>query len=201
MEHRRTSFLLEKAPEQYKVLSGLKPFALIYAGVLAIAILLSLFVQWGIVEFFINLLMGWTLLSVPFMAVIIVAFDKEIKLPQEEESFPNPKKTLSYKFSMVWGCFLIVAGIVTLYFSNEYKKYYAFQCQTFFLEQPTGVYHIREDCKYIGIDEDDNYIENISVTKVKGVDVVGDGFSFCDACREWAEEAEMEFEANRYYRK
>lgn len=58
MEYRRTSFLLEKAPEQYKVLSGLKPFALIYAGVLAIAILLSLFVQWGIVEFFINLLMG-----------------------------------------------------------------------------------------------------------------------------------------------
>lgn len=92
MEYGRTSFLLEKAPEQYKVLSGLKPFALIYAGVLAIAILLSLFVQWGIVEFFINLLMGWTLLSVPFMAVIIVAFDKEIKLPQEEESFPNPKK-------------------------------------------------------------------------------------------------------------
>lgn len=200
MEYRRTSFLCETAPDIYRFLSELKPYALIYVVVLAIAILLSLFFQWSIVKFFIDCMMGWTLLSIPFMGVLIVAFDKEINLPQKEKwdsSVPKPK---AYKLSMIWGCFLIGIGLVTLYFSNQYKKYYAFQCQTFYLEQPTGIYHLRDRCEYIGQNEEENS-EGISVSEVKGFDLLDQGYSLCDACREWAEDAEMDYEMNRYYRR
>lgn len=201
MEYRRTSFLKDIAPDTYTFLSEMRPFAFIYLGVLAIAVLLSLFVQWSIVKFFIDCMMGWTLLSIPFIGVLIVVLDKEINLPQEERWESSPTKSVSYKFSMVWGIFLIVGGLVTLYFSNQYKNYYAFQCQTFYIEQPTGVYHLRDRCEYIGLAEDEVPIEGVSISKVKGIDLLDEDYSLCDACREWAEDAEMDFEANRYYRR
>lgn len=201
MEYRRTSFLAEITPEIYSTLSKLKPYVPIYLGVLAIAVLLSLFVQWSIVEYFIDCMMGWTLLSIPFIGVMIVIFDKEISIPQAERWEPKPKKPVSYIFSMVWGIILIVAGLLTLYISNKYKEYYAFQCQTFYFEQPTGVCHLRDRCEYIGLDEDEEPIEGVSISKMKGKDLLNEDYTFCDACIEWAEEAEWEFEANRYYRK
>ena len=195
MEYRRTSFLAEKAPDTYKFLSELKPYTLIYVGVLAIAILLSLFFQWRIVKFFIDCMMGWTLLSIPFIGVLIVVLDKEINLPQEERWEPVPPKPWSYKFSMVWGIFLILAGLVTLYFSNQYKKYYAFQFQTFYLEHSTAVYHINDDCNYIGLDEETN--ENVSISKVKGIDLLDEGYTLCEACKEWAEDAERDYDMDQ----
>lgn len=201
MEYRRTSFLEEIAPDTYRFLSELRPYAIIYLGVLAIVILLSLFVQWNIVKLFIDCMMGWTLLSIPFIGVLIVVFDKGIYLPQDERSKPTSKKSVSYRFSMIWGIFLIVVGLVTLYFSNQYKKFYAFQCQTFYLEHPTGVYHLRDRCEYIGLDENEKPIEGISISKVKGIDLLDEDHALCVACGEWAEDAEMDFETNRYYRR
>lgn len=201
MEYRRTSYLKDIAPGTYRFLSVLRPYAFIYLGVLAIAVLLSLFVQWSIVKFFIDCMMGWTLLSIPFIGVLIVVLDKEINLPQDERCESSPAKSVSYKFSMVWGVFLIVGGLVTLYFSNQYKNYYAFQCQTFYIEQPTGVYHLRDRCEYIGMAEDEVPVEDVSISKVKGIALSDEDYSLCDAYREWAEDAEMDFEANRYYRR
>ena len=201
MEYRRTSFLKDLAPDTYRFLSELKPYAFIYLGVLAIAVLLSLFVQWSIVKFFIDCMMGWTLLSIPFIGVLIVVLDKEINLPQDERWDSSTAKSVTYKLSMVWGIFLIVTGLVTLYLSNQYKNYYAFQCQTFYIEQSTGVYHLRDRCEYMGLTEDEDLIEGVSISKVKGVDLLDKDHSLCDACREWAEDAEMDFDANRYYRR
>lgn len=201
MEYRRTSFLCETAPDIYRFLSELKPYALIYVVVLAIVVLLSLFFQWSIVKFFIDCMMGWTFLSIPFIGVLIVVFDKEIKLPKVEKWAPKPPKPASFKFSMIWGCFLIVIGLVTLHFSNQYKRNYAFQCQTFYLEQPTGIYHLRDNCEYIGLNEEEEPIEGISVSEVKGIDLLDKDYTPCDACREWAEDAEMNYEMNRYYRR
>lgn len=201
MEYRRTSFLCETAPDIYRFLSELKPYALIYVVVLAIAVLLSLFFQWSIVKFFIDCMMGWTLLSIPFIGVLIVVLDKEINLPQKEKLVSRSPKPMPYKLSMIWGCFLIGIGLVTLYFSNQYKKYYAFQCQTFYLEQPTAIYHLSDRCEYIGLDKEGKSIEGISVAEVKGIDLLNQYYTLCDACREWAEDAEMDYEMNRYYRR
>lgn len=200
MEYKRTSFLAEVAPDTYSILSELKPFAFIYLIILAIVSLLSLFVQWSIVKFFIDCMMGWTLLSIPFIGVLIVIFDKEINLPITQRWEPSPKKSVSYKLSMIWGIFLMVAGLVTLYFSNQYKKYYAFQCQTFYLEQPSGVYHLRKRCEYIGFSQE-GQVENVSISKVKGIDLLDEDHTLCVACSEWAEDAEMDFEVNRYFRR
>lgn len=200
MDYRRTSFLAESAPDTYRFLSELKPYALIYAGILEVAILLSMFFQWNVVKFFIDCMMGWTLLSIPFVGVLIVAFDKEILLPQEEHWEPTPKKPASYKYSMIWGIILILSGITALYFSNRYKKHYSFQCQSFFLEHPTGIYHLSEKCDYIGLNEDEEPIDNVTLSKVTGKELLEYDCEFCDACREWAEDAEMEYESSRNYR-
>lgn len=201
MDYRRTSFLAETAPDTYRFLSELKPYALIYAGTLAVAILLSLFFQWNVVKFFIDCTMGWTLLSIPFVGVLIVALDKEILLPQSEHWEPVPEKPASYKYSMIWGIILILLGIAALYFSNQYKKYYSFQCQSFFLEQQIGIYHLSDKCEYIGLDENEKPIDNVTLSKVTGKELLEDDYEFCVACREWAEDAEMEYESNRFYRR
>lgn len=201
MEYRRTSFLAQTAPDTYRFLSELKPYALIYAGVLLVAVLLSIFFQWGIIKFFIDCMMGWTLLSIPFVGVLIITLDKEILLPQAERWEPIPEKPKSYKYSMIWGIILILTGVTALYFSNQYKKHYSFQCQTFFLEQPTGIYHLSDKCDYIGLDEDEEPIDNVTLSKVTGKDLLEGDYEFCEACREWAEDAEMEFESRRYYRR
>lgn len=201
MYYRRTSFLAETAPDTYRFLSELKPYALIYAGVLAVAILLSMFFQWNVVKFFIDCMMGWTLLSIPFVGVLIVALDKEILLPQAERWEPTPEKPISYKFSMIWGIILILSGITALYFSSQYKKHYSFQCQSFFLEQPTGIYHLSEKCEYIGFNEDEEPIDNVTLSKVTGKELLEYDCDFCDACREWAEDTEMEYESSRYSRR
>lgn len=199
MEYKRTSFLAEVAPDTYRFLSDLKPYTFIYLDILAIAAILSLFVQWNIVKFFIDCMMGWTLLSIPFIGTLIVSLDKEINLPIAHRWESSPKKSVSYKLSMIWGILLIVAGLLTLYFSNQYKKYYAFQCQTFYLEQPSGVYHMRKHCEYIGFTKTEP-IENVSISKVKGIYLLDEDYTLCVACKEWAEEAEMYVEAHRFYR-
>lgn len=201
MDYRRTSFLAETAPETYRFLSELKPYALIYASVLAVAILLSLFFQWNVVKLLIDCMMGWTLLSIPFVGVLIVALDKEILLPQAERWELIPEKPAFYKYSKIWGIVLILLGIVALYFSNQYKKYYSFQCQSFLLERPRGIYHLSDRCKYIGLDEDEQPIDNVTISKVTGKELLEGDYEFCEACREWEEDAEMEYESSRYYRR
>lgn len=68
---------MELAPDTYQFLKDLKPIALLYALVLGLMVILSMFFQWSFIKFFLDCMMGWTLLSIPFVGVIIVAFDKE----------------------------------------------------------------------------------------------------------------------------
>lgn len=201
MEYRRTSFLAEKAPEAYRFLSELKPVALVYACVLTLATILSLFFQSSLIKFFIDYLMGWTLLSVPFVGVLVVILDKEIDLPQKKWYESEPPKPTSYKRSKIWGIFLLIAGIIALYYSNRYKEYYAFQCQTIYVEQPREIYHLFKACKHIGKDSDGNSIEDYLLIETNGADLLNSNYELCDACREKAEDAGSDYITNQYYRK
>ncbi len=200
MEYRTTSFLKELVPDTYQFLKSLRPIALLYAVVLCIMVVLSLFLQCGFIKFFIDCMMGWTLLSIPFVGVIIVVFDKEFKVEDILSKTKFHHKEMPYKFSMVWGIVLCVAGLVALYYSNRYKKYYAFQCQDFYLEETTGVYHILKDCEYIGINKDDTLVDNPSIVRLSGRDLLNTNYEFCEACHEWAEEAESEVASYQYRR-
>lgn len=132
MEYRKTSFLAEIAPDGYQFLSELKPFALIYAGVLSIVIVLSLYF-WSLINFFIDILMGWSILSIPFVGVLIVAVDKEILIPKRDFWNPKPIKSKAYSYSKIWGITLVIIGLVVLYFSNQYKNTTHFNVRLFFL--------------------------------------------------------------------
>lgn len=135
MEYRKTSFLKELGSDTYQFLKGLKPIASLYAVVLCIMVVLSLFQQWSFIKFFIDCMMGWTLLSIPFAGVIIVVFDKEFKV---EDIFFNIKlhhKEMPYKISMIWGIVLCVAGLTAPYYSNRYKSITPFNAKIFILKK------------------------------------------------------------------
>ena len=118
---------------------------------------------------------------------MIVVLDIQVK-PLTVEEMSKRKTPLRYKVSMVWGCCLCIAGIVALYFSGQYKKDYIFKCSDFYLEDTTGIYHIWDDCTYIGLDEDDNLIEDVYCFWVKGHELE-DWHTICVACKERAEDA------------
>lgn len=200
MEYRETSFLADIFGDIYEFLRALKPGILIYTSVLALAFVLSMFFQSSIIQFFIDSLMGWTLLPVSFVAVLIVSLDKKIKMPQKDDWEAESAAPNAYKYSIAWGIFLVIAGFVALYCSNEYKKYYAFQCEDFYLEMPQGVYHLRHNCDNIGIDSEDESEVSNSLDKVRGAEISDAGYELCAACEQWAEDVEMEYEAERYYR-
>lgn len=199
-EFRRTSFLMELIPDTYQFLKGLKPIALLYALVLGLMFILSMFFQWSFIKFFLDCMMGWTLLSIPFVGVLIVFLDKEFTVEDCLYSHKEHHKTKRFKFSLVWGIILCIAGIVGLYYSSVYKNYYGFQCQDFYLEQTTGIYHIIDDCDYIGIIEDDKSIDNPVIIKISGKELMETDYKLCEACEEWAEEAEAEAATFQYRR-
>lgn len=105
----KSSFLKDLAPETYCTLSDWKRLALIYGAVLLLFFLLSLFLQWSFIKFFIDVLMGWTLLSLPFMGVIIVSLDKEVKVQIPEYSWEKEKiKKLNHTNIQKYGELLCV---------------------------------------------------------------------------------------------
>ena len=188
----RTSFLRELGPNAYDTLSEWKKYALYYACVLILFIILSVFFQTGFIRFFINIMMGWSLFSILFICILIVSLDKAIQkniystFTNEKILWMNPRL-----FSKVLGVTLIVLGVGCAYMTNQYKKYYSFQCETFFLDEKNQVYHILEDCKYI-YDYEEDQLNDIKLVQVKGVDLMNTSNDLCDACKEWAEDAEAE---------
>ena len=180
----KSSFLKELGPNTYETLSNWKPIALIYAIILLIFVLLSFFFQWSFIKFFIDLMMGWTLLSIPFVAIIVVSLDKEIEMKKAESQWEklHEEKPKNYLYTKIWGITLCIFGLTCLYFSGKYKDYYSFQCGTFYLDKVHQTYHILDDCKYSEVDNDE-------LIEIKGVDLIGTNHELCDACEEWAEDA------------
>lgn len=199
-EYRKISFLMELTPNIYRYLKGLKTVALLYATFLGVMVVLSLFLQCGFIKFFIDCMMGWTLLSIPFVAIIIVALDKKFMVRDFAFTHKLHHKELTYKLSMIWGIILCIGGLVALYYSNSYKKYYAFQCQDFYLEENAGVYHILKGCENIGLDEGGNPVENPSIVEIKGKDLLETDYELCVVCQEWAKEAQAETATYQYRR-
>lgn len=189
------SFLKGRFPKTYRDAERFKSIAFIYAGVLILMFILSRFYYSSIVEFFIRIMMGWSLLSMLFVGVMIVVLDIHVK-PLTVEEMSESRTPLRYKASMVWGCCLCIVGIFALYLSGQYKKDYIFKCSDFYLEDTTGIYHIWDDCAYIGLDEDDNLIEDVDCLWVKGHELE-DWHTICVACKERAEDAADDYSYKR----
>lgn len=186
-ECEKYSFLKNRFPKTYRDAERFKSIGLVYVVVLMLVFILSHFFYSSILEFLIRIMMGWSLLNIIFVGVMIAVLDIQVKALTEEE-MSERKPPLRYKASMVWGCCLCISGIVALHLSAQYKKDYIFKCSYFYLEDITGVYHIWDDCHYIGLDKNDKPIRNVNCFWVKGHELE-DWHTLCVACKEVAEDA------------
>ena len=61
---------------------------------------------------------------------------------KKKKKEPKPFK---YKLTIVWGVILLALGIVAIYYSNRYRNRYAFECETFLVDEKAGIYHLDWD--------------------------------------------------------
>ncbi len=184
-ECKTTSFLKRLSPETYYFLQFLKPAALWYGVLLGVMALLSVFFQSSIIAYFLNIMMGWSIVAILFTGVVVIALDKEYEVEEDDPDNPAANR---YKQSRIWGITLLILGLAALFLSNSYKQKYNFQCESFYLEPSAHLYHIREDCAYIGENEDMEDAPHSEIVEVKGKDLEDTNHELCIACKEWAED-------------
>lgn len=166
--------------------------------VLAILFLLTYFFHWGFLSSLLNLVTGTSLLFIAYVTSLILVLDIEVDVEEPErcywsepEKLPKP---ITYKLTIVWGVILIILGIGAIYFSNDYRKQYSFECDTYLVDHQAKIYHLDWgiDCEVAA--------EAINLEKMKGYEI-DNSYTLCDWCECWAEDAEAEYEATRYFRR
>lgn len=166
--------------------------------ILLLLFILSNFVHWGFVSNLLNLVTGTSLLFIAYIAALIIVLDIEVDVEEPERDYwsskVESKKPITYKFTIVWSILLVLLGIAAIYFSNGYRKQYAFECETFLVDRASGIYHLDfDDCEEAE--------EAAKLEEMKGYEIEKLNCTFCDWCKEWLEDAEADYESSRYYRR
>lgn len=165
--------------------------------VLAIILLLSLFFHWSFISNLLSLVTGTSLLFIAYIAALILVLDIEVDVDEPEKSYwsePEKKpKPAAYKLTIVWGVVLVALGISAIYFSNKYRKHFAFECDTFLVDHQANIYHF-------DIDNGCEMARDGNWKRMQGYQI-DESYTLCDWCEEWAEDADDEYESNRYYRR
>ena len=182
--------------------NGFKEIAKIIIAIgtcaLAILFLLTYFFHWGFLSTLLNLVTGTSLLFVAYVAALILVLDIEVDVEEPEryywsdpEKLPKP---ITYNLTIVWGVILIILGIGAIYFSNDYRKQYSFECGTYLVDHQSKIYHLDWDidCEVAA--------ETSRLEKMRGYEI-DKSYTLCDWCECWAEDAEAEYEASRYFRR
>ena len=158
--------------------------------VLAIVLLLSIFFHWSFISSLLSLITGTSLLFIIYIAALVLALDIEVDVDEPEKK----SKPAAYKLTIAWGVVLVALGISAIYFSNKYRKYYAFECDTFLVDHQTEIYHLDwdNDCEVAAKSGNLETMQGYEIDK---------SYTLCEWCEEWAEDAEDEYESNRYYRR
>ena len=158
--------------------------------ILAIVLLLSLFFHWSFISSLLSLVTGTSLLFIAYIAALVLVLDIEVDVDEPEKK-PKPA---AYKLTIVWGVVLVALGISAIYFSDKYLKHYAFECDTFLVDHQARIYHLDwdNDCKVAAKSGNLETMQGYEINK---------SYTLCEWCEEWAEDAEDEYESNRYYRR
>lgn len=164
--------------------------------ILGILLFLSFFYHWWIVSRFLSYVTGTSLLFIAYIVVLIFALDVEVNVDEpEKKTWEKPEKSpksVAYKLTIVWGIILVALGFCAIYFSNKYRKQYAFECNTFLVDHQARKYHLDDECEVAA--------KAVYLEKMQGYQI-DNSYTFCDECEDWAEEAESEYNSNRYFRK
>lgn len=175
-----------------------RTITVIGACFLTIIYLLSFTFHWKFISILMNLFTGTSILFALFIASLIITLDIQVEVEKTERNSifdaERPAKSTSYRFTIVWASVLIALGICAIYFSNKYRKYYSFECNTFFVDYQKGIYHFDYDNKC-------EIKENTSnLKKLKGYQIP-QNYTLCTWCKDWADDVEYEYINNRFYRK
>jgi len=175
----------------------LKPYSRIIVAIgtciLCILIGLSTICHFSIVSSLLSLITGTSFLFIIYVIALIIVLDIEVE--KEEPDYYTSKstkktKTREYRLTIVWGIILLVLGVGAIYFSNIYRKHYAFECSTFLVNHNAKVYHLDwdNDCE---VAAKDNNLE-----KMKGYQI-NESYTLCEWCKEWAEESDTSYNNER----
>lgn len=165
---------------------------IIYIGscILAILLLLTSFFYWGFLSTLLNYVTGTSLLFIVYVAALILVFDIEVNVDEPERYYWSEpvrrSKPIQYKLTIVWGVVLIILGIGAICFSDEYRKQYSFECDTYLVDHQKKIYHLDWDidCEVAA--------ESFNLVKMKGYEI-DKSYKLCDCCECWVEYAEAEY--------
>lgn len=158
---------------------------------------LSVLFHSSIICYFLELVTGTSLLFIAYVAMWVLLLDIKVDVDESEEySWEHPKKStksLAYKLSVIWTVVLIIFGIMAIYYSNIYRKQYAFECDTFLVDKQAYLYHL--DWTECEASEHAGNLEEMLGYQIP------DNYSICQECKEIAEEAEADYNADRNFRR
>lgn len=166
--------------------------------ILSILLLLSYFFHCGFISHLLSLVTGRSILFVIYMVALVITLDIEVDVDEPESYYwskqNQPAKPIAYKLTIVWGIVLILLGIGSIYFSNEYRKHYAFECDTFLVDHQARIYHLdlNIDCEVAA--------EANGLERMKGYQI-DKSYTLCDWCKDWCYDAEVEYDSSRYFRR
>ena len=162
---------------------------LIGTSILILLYTLSYFFHVGIISYLLNLTNGLSLLFIGYIVAAIILFDIEVDVEEPEKNIwgeeKKEPKPLKYKLTIVWGVFLLILGVVAIYFSNKYRKHYAFECETFLVDKQAHIYHLDWDIDCEAANEAEQLV------KMYGYQI-DESYTFCEGCNELADEAKYE---------
>ena len=158
--------------------------------ILTLVLLLSFFFHWGFISSILNLVTGTSILFIVYIAALVLVLDIQVDVDEPESGYwykPEKKpRPTTYKLTVVWGVVLIALGISAIYFSNQSRKNYAFECDTFLVDLQAGIYHFDwdNDCEVAS--------EATDLEKMQGYQI-DKSYTLCEWCKEWAEEVESDY--------
>ncbi|MBO7572527.1 MAG: hypothetical protein J6T48_10305 [Bacteroidales bacterium] len=154
----------------------------IYSLLLLILYGISFICYWSFFSGLLSLLSGTSILFIAYIGAIIILCDIGVEKSGEWDFWgrkepPFSSKSIGYKLTMVWFLVLLALGITAIVFTNRYRKNYAFDCGTYYVEKSVGVYHLGEHCDDISGE----------VEEMKGYEIREKGYTLCELCEDIAD--------------
>ena len=186
--------------ESYNNLSSsARPIVIIGSCILIVAVLLSLGVYSSFIRWVLNLITGTSLLFIAYLAALLLLLDAKIGIDNSSKKiklFPlRAPKRIAENLSTVISLILLILGITAVIVSNNYRKQYAFDCTTFYVDTENGIYHLdwNRGCEKA---KEANCLE-----EMKGYEFRKLEYSLCEECEEYEEDVRDTNMSFRYYRK
>ena len=164
-------------------------------GSVCIGVLFLLSMQFynAIVNWFLSLFLGGSLLFIIYILAFILLLDKKVDVEVGNSNSylsttPEGQDSFEYKLTKYYGIFLIILGIVAIYLTGKYKERYAFKCSDCYIEKSRGIYHLFGECEEINWE---------TAQKFKGYQIDVDNYKLCSSCEDLADEyKELESESH-----